>query len=78
MKKNRQRVGAILFGYRLRENGALEEDPDEQTTIAKAQHLRQQGYSLRKIASALAGSGCCARNGKVFEAMQVRAMLQAS
>ncbi len=53
----------------------LEEDPEEQATITKARHLRKQGLSLRSIASALAESGSYTRNGKVFEAMQVRAML---
>lgn len=46
-----------------------------QAIITGARHLRQQGHSLRAIASALADSGRYARNGKVFEAMQVRAML---
>jgi len=79
MKKNRQRVGAIPFGYRLCEDRkALEEDADEQETITRARHLRQQGRSLRVIASELADSGRYARNGKVFEAMQIRAMLPRS
>lgn len=79
MKKNRQRVGAIPFGSRLCSDGkTLEDHPGEQATITRARDLRQQGCSLRAIASALADSGCCARSGKVFEAMQVRAMLLAS
>jgi len=79
MKQNRQRVGAIPYGFRLCSDGkTLEENPAEQATINKARHLRQQGYSLRSIASALADSGFYARNGKVFAAMQVKAMLSTS
>ena len=79
MKKNRQRIGAIPFGYRLCSDGkTLEENSEEQETIKRARHFRQQGDSLRKIASALADSGFYARNGKVFAAMQVKAMLSTS
>lgn len=79
MKQNRQRVGAIPFGYRLCEGGkTLEADLEEQETITMTRHLRQQGRSLRAIASELADSGRYARNGKVFEATQVRAMLPRS
>jgi site-specific DNA recombinase len=76
MKQNRQRVGAIPFGFRLCTDGkTLEEDPKEQVTISKARHLRKKGYSLRKISAALAEARLYARNGRTFEAMQVRAML---
>jgi len=79
MKKNRQRIGAIPFGYRLCSDGkTLEENSEEQETITRARHLRQKGHSLRAIASALADSGRYARNGKVFAAMQIRAMMSTS
>lgn len=79
MKKNRQRVGAIPFGYSLCSDGkTLQEHPGEQPVIAKARDLRQEGFSFRAIAKDLADAGYFARNGKVFEAMQVRAMLLAA
>lgn len=78
-KAQGQRVGAVPFGYRLTEDGkTLQAIPQEQGAIRAAKALKKVGMSLRKIACELSAQGLIARNGKNFEAMQVKRMLAAA
>jgi site-specific DNA recombinase len=65
--------GRIPFGYDL-VNGQLMANTAEQFIIRRAQQLRALGQSFRKIAAALAKQDLFSRLGKIFEAMQIRAM----
>lgn len=77
-KTKGERVGAIPFGFRLLDDGkTLEEHPKEQEVIQAARELHVAGMSLRVIASGLSAKGFKARNGKDFEAQQVKRMLAA-
>jgi DNA invertase Pin-like site-specific DNA recombinase len=53
-RNNGERVGNIRFGYRLSSDGKhLEPEPGEQATLAQIHHLRKDGHSMRRIATAL-------------------------
>jgi site-specific DNA recombinase len=72
-----ERVGAVPYGYELASDGVrLVAVVSEQEAIAVARGLRDQGRSLRAIASDLAARGHVARSGKPFAAMQVSRMLE--
>ena len=49
--------GRRPFGFKVGEDGSLQEDPAEQAAIRKAKRLRKSGKSLRAIADALKGDG---------------------
>jgi DNA invertase Pin-like site-specific DNA recombinase len=71
--------GCVPYGYELAEDGVhLVENDAEQRVIAEARRLREAGLSLRAVAVELAGYGFMSRTGKVFQATQVRSMLNAA
>ena len=79
MKQNRQRVGAIPFGYRVCSDGkTLEADLEEQETITMDASSPTAGALPSSDSVRACRFGRYARNGKVFEATQVRAMLPRS
>jgi DNA invertase Pin-like site-specific DNA recombinase len=49
--------GSVPFGFKLDENGALQEDPEQQKALALARDLRAKKVSLRKISAQLATLG---------------------
>lgn len=59
------------YGFRVDDEGNLQEDPAEQAIILEARTFKAAGMSLRAIASALPP----ARNGKSFDAKQISRML---
>jgi site-specific DNA recombinase len=62
--RNNQRVGTILYGYRLAPDGRhLEPEPDEEACVEAIANLRSQGHSLRKVAHMLNESGLRTRRG---------------
>lgn len=70
--------GAVPYGFRLAPDGIhIEESAPEQAVINEARELRASGLSLRATAAALAARGRVARNGRIFQAEQVRAMVAA-
>jgi DNA invertase Pin-like site-specific DNA recombinase len=70
--------GGVPYGYNLGDDGVhLIEKVAEQLVIAEARRLRAAGLSLRAVAAELARQGLVSRMGKVFQAVQVRAMMAA-
>jgi len=77
-KSKSELVGAVPYGFKLSEDGVhLEVHPEEQETIRIVHKLHDAGLSLRAIASELARQGIRARNGREFQATQVKRMLAA-
>jgi site-specific DNA recombinase len=61
---NGERVGNIVFGYRLSpDQRHLEPDPSEQAALAEIANLRHKGQSLRGIAATLNSHGHRTRRG---------------
>lgn len=56
--------GDVPFGYQVDKEGKLSLLPDEYATIKEIFRLRREGYSLRKIASALDARGVATKRGK--------------
>ena len=76
-KAKGERVGGIPYGHRLAADGVhVEEDPEEQATVARARELRADGKSLRAIGRTLIDEGRRPRNGKKWH-VQVLARLTA-
>ena len=62
-----ERVGTIPYGYRLAADGKhVEEDSEEQATIARARALRADGLSLRAIGRTLLGEGHHPRTARAW------------
>lgn len=71
--KGQKTGGLVPYGYRLAPDGLhLVEDPDEQEVICQAQALHHSGLSFRNIAARLQARGLVARNGRTFQANQIR------
>lgn len=78
MKARGQLVGSVPYGFRLAGDGAtLLPEPGEQRAIIEARRLRCTGLSLRAVSAALAAAGHLARNGRPFQAVQVKRLLEA-
>ena len=56
-KRQRYLGGIVPFGWRIGDDGALVEVPDQQRTIERIVQLRRSGLSLRAIASAIVADG---------------------
>jgi site-specific DNA recombinase len=75
-KANGERTGSVPYGYRLGDDGIhLVEDEGEQLVIRKVERLRAARNSYRKISDVLYKGGFVSRNGRPFEAMQIKRML---
>lgn len=76
-KANGERTGgAIGYGFRLSNDGVhVEPEPAEQATIERARTLSRGGLSLRAIAAKLEAEGMFARNGFMFQAQQIKNIL---
>ena len=75
-KAKGERVGAVPYGFELDGNGiTLIENEAEQAVIRQARELHESGLALRKIAIELDQRGFTARNGKPFQATQIRRMV---
>ncbi len=73
-----ERVGGVPYGFTVAADGVhLEEDAEEQTTLALVRELRAGGLSHRAIVGALAARGLVSRTGKPFIQTQVARMLAA-
>ncbi len=60
-----ERVGEIPFGFRLADDGkSLEQEPNEQASLAIIRGLRTKGLSLRKIVDRLNHDGTPARGAR--------------
>jgi site-specific DNA recombinase len=64
--------GEVPYGWKRGEAGMLASDEREQLAIARAQELRANGLSYRKIGEALARDSFLSRNGTVWVAQQVK------
>ena len=63
-RSNGQRVGNLAYGYRSSADGKyVEAEPTEQAALAQIRGLRDQGRSLREIASALNRQALRTRRG---------------
>jgi site-specific DNA recombinase len=69
--------GEAPYGFRLRDNGTLEENADEQRAIVEARRLRDAGLSLRAVARELDTASLRSRTGRPFAAVQIQRMLVA-
>lgn len=77
-KSNLERVGAVPFGFRLKEDGVhLEPDPAEQLIISAIHDLRRVGLSTRKIADVLNHRGYRLRQGAEWTFGRVAQILRA-
>jgi DNA invertase Pin-like site-specific DNA recombinase len=56
-KRQRYLGGIIPFGWRIGEDGALIEVPDQQSAIRRIIELRRKGLSLRAISASIAAEG---------------------
>jgi putative DNA-invertase from lambdoid prophage Rac len=57
-RKRRRYLGGIVpFGWRVGEDGALIEVPDQQRAIQRIRQLRREGLSLRAISAAVSAEG---------------------
>ncbi len=56
-KRHRYLGGIAPFGWRVGEDGALTEDPDQQRAIQRILEMRREGLSLRAISLALSAEG---------------------
>jgi len=66
-RSNGERVGNIRFGYRLCADGRhVEPDPGEQAALEEIRNLRQEGHSLRRIATALNSRSMRTRRGSAW------------
>lgn len=61
-KAKGERTGRIPFGYHLGERGVLEENPNEQKTMALMLQYRREHLSLHEIAERLNQEGCYPRD----------------
>jgi site-specific DNA recombinase len=74
-----ERVGNIAFGYRLcADSRRLEQDPSEQAALKFIKQLREQGHSLRHIATILNQQGYDTRRGTPWRLESVARTLKAS
>ena len=74
---NGERVGNIQFGYRLGADGKhLEPDPAEQEVLDQIGRLRQEGYSLRRVAAALNHRGHRTRRGSMWRLEHVARIMK--
>jgi hypothetical protein len=64
-------MGYTPYGYKV----GLVPDHVEMETMARAHELKEQGLSLRDIASQLAVEGRLSRKGKPFLPQQVKVIL---
>ncbi len=77
LRAKSQKLGKdVAYGLRIARDGStLVRHEPEQAAIAMARDLREQGYSLRKIATMMAGRGVKARSGNPFHPKQVSRLL---
>ena len=76
-KRQGQRVSRFApYGYRFMDDNTLVEVAAEQLVIAAACGYAEAGLSLRGIAQRLAHDGHLSREGTMFTAKAIRAMVQ--
>ena len=69
--------GGVPYGFDLSDDGVhLVENPAEQKVVTEAMRLREAGLSLRAVAEELARAGFKSRTGKIFQAVQIQAMIR--
>jgi putative DNA-invertase from lambdoid prophage Rac len=56
-KRQRYLGGIVPFGWRIGEDGALVEAPEQQRAIQRIVELRRKGVSLRAISASIAADG---------------------
>jgi DNA invertase Pin-like site-specific DNA recombinase len=67
LRSTGRRYSHILpYGFQLGPDGRLKAERDEQAALVVIARLRARGYSLRRIAAALASRGILARSGNPF------------
>jgi DNA invertase Pin-like site-specific DNA recombinase len=72
-----ERVGAIPYGFRLLPDGVhIEPHPTETKIKQLAKAIRASGRSFAKVGAELAELGYFSRNGKPFEASQIKRMVE--
>jgi DNA invertase Pin-like site-specific DNA recombinase len=77
-RANGERVGTIRFGFRMAEDGRLEEDPAEQDVLARMRELKAAGRTVREIADELNRQGYTTRRGTSWRFQYVAAALKAA
>lgn len=75
-KENKKTGGHRPLGYVVDENRVLQPDKRERQIARIAKQQRDQDMSLRKIAAYLESLGFVARNGKKFEASQIKRFIE--
>jgi site-specific DNA recombinase len=77
MKLNGERVGTVPFGFRLAEDKKhIVPEPEEQRVVLTVLRLRNEGRSLRSIASALNAKGYTTRRGTSWQHVYVGGVLK--
>jgi DNA invertase Pin-like site-specific DNA recombinase len=78
-RANGERVGTIPYGFRLSQDGVhLEENPEEQSVLARARELRQSGNTVRQVAAELNRHGFATRRGTAWRFQYVADVLRAA
>ena len=67
--------GTVPFGYDVDDKGRLIENPEEQSIIRLVHSLRDQGRSLRAIATELGRRGIMSKTGKQWSAQTIKDVL---
>jgi hypothetical protein len=76
-KAKGERTGTVPCGYQLATDGkTLLESPDEQAVCARIRTLRQQGYSVQRIADELNADGLLTRKGTPWRQQYIHAVLK--
>jgi site-specific DNA recombinase len=72
-----KRIGEIPYGWKLAEDGkSLIDAPEEQRALELIRSMKNDGYTLRDIASELNGRGCSAKKGGEWTHGQVQSILR--
>ena len=76
LKRQGRRISPTPYGKTLTDDGLhLVDDPNELAMMARAQQLRGQGLSLRKVAEQMASEGMVDRRGRALHPQQVKRLL---
>lgn len=74
-RQKRYTGGPVLYGFSV-SDGNLVENESEQEVISKVRGYKKQGFGLKKTARLLNESGYRSRTGNVFQAVQIKNILE--
>ena len=76
-RRNGQRVGNVLYGYTLADDGkTLVPDATQQQALGLMRELREVGWSLRRIAAELDTQGLDSQSGRPWSVSAIKRILK--